>query len=50
MKRVKLISIGNRDIPSRGLREAWHICSACKGTGVQNGEECPVCHGSGEVY
>ena len=29
---------------------AAHECTACKGTGKQNGKECPCCHGTGWVY
>ncbi len=50
MKQKKLIPIGIRSTPPRKFRMAWHTCTACNGTGKQNGKECPVCHGSGEVY
>lgn len=33
-----------------GMEMAYHKCRACNGTGYQNGEKCPVCHGIGEVY
>jgi hypothetical protein len=25
------------------------ICDACKGTGIKDGKECPVCGGTGKV-
>ena len=29
---------------------AEHMCTACRGTGEQNGKPCPVCKGTGWVY